>query len=248
MSLFSAFLLGSVQGITEWLPVSSSAVLFILSPFFSVKDPKNLILIAHLGTSLSLLLWLPLELKKAKLKKDDLVLLAIGSFITILTGALIYFLGLKNLKPQRELYLVVGILLLVTALLNYLSRKTKKQTRLPAYKAGVIVGLLQGIALVPGISRSALTLLGLSLFYTKESSLALLLSFSLALLPTIAGNLFALAESTLRISAFYGMVLLSSFIVGILSIKSILWLSYRLKIEYICILFALFSFLAFGII
>jgi undecaprenyl-diphosphatase len=162
MSIIEAFILGLVQGLTEFFPVSSSAHLKLVKLFLGIEQSEAHVLfdlVCHLGTLLALLYFLKKEIATI-FRSDRRKLLLI--FVATLPLVPCYFL----LKPLRELASqphFLGPCLLVTAMILFLGQKLRARQRDPAavqgqVKDAVWIGVMQSMALVPGISRSASTI------------------------------------------------------------------------------------------
>lgn len=194
-TILQAIILGIIQGITEWLPVSSSGHLVILQHFFRLKDQIAMNLALHIGTLfvvlfifrndiLNILKSLIISIPKGEIMKNDgsrlAVLIIIGTIPTALIGLL-----LKDvIEKAFDSLLAVGIALLFTGLLLWFSRYHKEKKSF-TWKDATIIGLMQGIAIFPGISRSGSTIAtGLIRGINKE--LAARYSF-LLFIPAIFG-------------------------------------------------------------
>lgn len=200
MGLFEAVILGIVQGITEFAPISSSAHLVIVPHFFGWKPPLILFLVTlHLGTLVAILCFFRRELiqlslalgrsiKNRSIKNDPLAkmawLIIIATIPAGLTGCLLkqFFTGLFMNPP------VVGCLLLVTGVVLILSENKSKQLRdlkNITVSDSIMIGLAQSLAIAPGISRSGVTIAG-GLFKGLDRDSAARFSFLLSV-PVILG-------------------------------------------------------------
>jgi undecaprenyl-diphosphatase len=190
-------ILGVVQGVTEFLPISSSGHLALLQKFFEL--PGNLLaldLVLHCATVLAVLCFFRQEAvliltqwcRGLFLKTDRDTegwrygwLLLAGTIVTAVVA-----LPLKNrVEEAMSSYFAVGVGLLVTAgLLCLVPLMPERQQKL-SLKAVLLVGLAQGLAVFPGISRSGATL-AVALFMGVESQEAFRLSFLMSV-PAILG-------------------------------------------------------------
>ncbi|MCL2200376.1 MAG: undecaprenyl-diphosphate phosphatase [Oscillospiraceae bacterium] len=206
MTVLQALLAGVIQGITEFLPVSSSGHLVIFHALFGEGEESNLAftVFLHLATLLSVFImfhkdiWTLIreffasigDLLKGKPnfktpERRFLVMVILASIPTAIVGGLIMLLGLDDIL---ENIFVVAVMLIITAGLMYLVDKMNKgkftQADAP-YKSSWMVGIAQGIAVLPGLSRSGTTIFaGLLGGLTKE--FAVRFSFILSI-PTILG-------------------------------------------------------------
>jgi len=170
LSLIKIIILGIIQGITEFFPVSSSGHLVLIQNLLGLKEPQLLVdVMLHLGTVLSLFVFLRKEIKdillslwqfckKPSLKTRDpnmvLVLsLIVASIPTFFIGY--FFSGLfESLFASPT---AVSAALFITALFLFFTKFARqKKTNLPLHP--FLIGVLQGIAIVPGFSRSGLTI------------------------------------------------------------------------------------------
>lgn len=190
MSFWVAIVLGLVQGLTEFLPVSSSGHLTFFELVFGFSEGSifyNLIL--HVATLLALVIvmWKDIvELIKHPLSKK-MFLILISTLITAVLGLVMKFIGLAEGS-----FLIIAIGFIVTAVLllvlDLFMKKSKKYN--PAgeigYKQSVIVGVVQGLAVIPGLSRSGSTLVAGTLSGAGQPQSA---SFSFLLsIPVILGG------------------------------------------------------------
>lgn len=210
MDIFQSVSLGIVQGLTEFLPVSSSGHLVLLQDFFGLKEPELLFDIClHVGTLLAvvavffkdiseLLTTLLKTPKKAKiagglksLYENDAtfrqgVLIIFGSIPTAV-------LGLLFSKRADALYSsvgLVGVALLFTGMALWMTRYVTLHGRSQlemSWMDAVVIGIVQGLAIIPGISRSGSTIAA-GLFMGVNREVAGRFSFLLSL-PAILGAL-----------------------------------------------------------
>lgn len=238
MSLIWSIILGAVQGITEVLPISSTAHLILFPWFFEVPTQGLAFDVAlHVGSLLAIIWafwpeWLHL-LKKGstllgnKLKpKDHDHRMIYYLLIATLPGALAgYFLEDIVENTFRSPYVIVMTLALFGLLLLWTESQSKKSKTFASItlKDALLVGLAQALALVPGVSRSGITITaGLNRGLKKEE--AAKFSFMLSA-PVILGAAIIkvpdISTEVLTSLAFWGG-LVSSFLFGLFSIKFIL--------------------------
>lgn len=237
MDISSAIFLGILQGLTEFLPVSSSGHLVIaqsLIPGFS--QPSILFdVIVHTGTLFAVLFFF--RKKIFKLTKKYLLILLIGTIPAAFVGL---FLD-SYVEPLFESVKVVGLALLITGIFNLLVDKLETAKEKISKKESFIVGLFQAFAIIPGISRSGSTIFASSKLGIKRKEAA---EFSFLLsVPAVAGATFLeLFETGSAIAAsysFYIVGFLFSFIAGYFAIKIVfsLLIEKRFKLfGYYCLL------------
>ena len=210
MTFTQAALLGAVQGLTEFFPVSSSGHLAIVQYYLKDFSQPGILfdILLHWGTLVSLLIFFRGELlsifralspgsaKSANPGASHRRLLLLIIIATVPTGLIGYSLRGFVVEAFSSL-LVVSIFLLVTGLLVILAevmRKKKGKEEL-SFGDALLIGISQGLAVFPGLSRSGVTIAS-GLFRGLEGTLAARFSFLLAI-PVIAGaGLLELKEAT----------------------------------------------------
>ena len=205
VSLFESIFLGVLQGLTEFLPISSSAHQRIAGEFFpNAQDPgARFTAITQIGTELAVLIFFRNDIKKiivawfrqsiirATLQSDEKLqarmgwLIIIGSLPIVILG----YLGQDIIRNElRSLWLIATVLIvfgIVLGLADYYG-KSKRGLKELSTKHGILYGLAQSLALMPGVSRSGATIaMGRYLGYSREA--ALRYSFLLAI-PAVFGS------------------------------------------------------------
>ena len=247
--MLEAIFLGIVQGLTEFLPVSSSAHIRILGEFLpSAQDPgATFTAIMQIGTEIAVLIYFRADIARlisASLKwiirrgelvgeeKSDARLSGL-----ILLGSLpIFFLGYFGQEYIREnfrsLYLIAATLIIFGVLLGLIDHYGKRVKSLDGLgaKDGVAYGIAQALALIPGVSRSGATIaMGRALGYKRD--VALRYSFLLAIPAVLGSGTFELINSISKpLNAFsLGETLaatITAFVIGYLVIS---WLMKYVK-------------------
>jgi len=240
--MLEAVFLGIVQGLTEFLPISSSAHIRILGEFLpSAQDPgATFTAIMQIGTEIAVLIYFRADIARlisASLKwlirrgelvgseKNDARLSAL-----ILLGSLpIFFLGYFGQEYIREnfrsLYLIAATLIIFGLLLGVIDHYGKRVKNLDVLgaKDGVSYGIAQSLALIPGVSRSGATIaMGRALGYKRDA--ALRYSFLLAIPAVLGSGTFELFNSLSRpLNAFSPgetfVATLTAFVIGYLVIS-----------------------------
>ncbi len=202
--LWQALILGAVQGVTEWLPISSEGVLTLLQLHLFQRGVAESIAYAlwlHMGTLIAVIVYFRGELaallrvlprwvlrrQACSLKERKLLdFLALSTLVTGAVGAPLLLLSLRVQLWGTAATALVGVLLIITGLLQrYAPRLGQRAVeQVSAWDAG-LVGALQGLAALPGFSRSGFTISGLLLRGFSETA-ALRLSFLMSI-PVIAG-------------------------------------------------------------
>ena len=149
-----AIILGTIQGLTEFLPISSSGHLVItqkLIPGFS--QPGVLFdVVVHLGTLFAVLVFF--RKKILSLKKQYIFLLLAGTVPVALIG----FFFATPIESLFENVRLVGFALLLTGFVNLLTDKANGKTKEISFSNSFFIGLAQAVAIIPGISRSGTTI------------------------------------------------------------------------------------------
>jgi len=185
MNLWQALSLGVLQGVTEFLPVSSSGHLALAQNWFNLQESLlSFDIFLHAVSLIAIIIFFFKELKKLTFKQ--LLIIGIGTIPAVIVG-LFFKDSLENLFHAPTL---VGVALLVTGINNLISNKLLKEDfkeKEITAKKSLIIGIFQSLALIPGISRSGTTLLG-SLGQKLEKKQAFNFTFMLAI-PAILGAL-----------------------------------------------------------
>jgi undecaprenyl-diphosphatase len=267
MTLLEGIVLGLVQGVTEFLPVSSSGHLAILSRLFGIQE-GNLFysVMLHFSTLLAVIIYfrkdiiqlffsffsLIKKIAKRKNSKFDfyerMVLLIIaGTIPTVIIG--LAFSDLFNFLYTDLKF--VGYALILTGTLLLLSEKIGKRNldlSNISFPKAMLIGVFQGLAIAPGISRSGSTIVG-ALFVGLDREEAARFSFLLSI-PAIFGatllETFSINTASVAIDANLFIGMLAAFIAGILSIGILMNLIKKGKLFYFSIyVFALGLFTIF---
>ena len=210
--MLEALFLGIVQGLTEFLPISSSAHIRIVGEFLpNATDPgAAFTAITQIGTELAVLLYFRkdiLNIARAWFKRDGSAEARLGNLIIIgsLPIVVLGYLGQEYITNHfRSLWVIASTLIIFGLILGFADRVGKSAKDLSNLSArdGVIYGFAQSMALIPGVSRSGATIaLGRFLGYKREA--ALRYSFLLAV-PAVFGSGFyelkqAIDDSTVSV-------------------------------------------------
>ena len=215
-------ILSIVQGISEFLPISSSAHLFLVSEIYKFKSQSLLVDVGlHLGSLLAIIFYFRNELKEIVNNKNLFFLMVLGSLPLIILGAIIYKTGLINYFRNIE---VIAWTTLIFALLLYIADKFENNKKIETdlkLKSILIIGLFQILALIPGVSRSGIVITaGRFLNFSRYDSTKI--SFYLSI-PAIAGASFlslkSLVDKNIDLNLIVLVSILLSFIFSYLTIK-----------------------------
>ncbi len=163
MNLFEAILLGIIQGITEFLPVSSSAHLVIVQNILGFKEPELLFdLVLHIGTLLATVLIFRKEIIRLFMQPRALLLIIVAGIPTGIIGMTLFHQIEQTFGSMK----IASGCLLVTGSFLWLTKKIPEKSITlegPLFSfitipKAFLIGLAQGIAILPGISRSGATI------------------------------------------------------------------------------------------
>ena len=223
-------ILAAIQGIFEFLPVSSTAHLIFVEKYFFTYSSLLIDLCLHLGSLLAIIFYFRKDLFNFIQNKTFLIKILISTIPIIPVGYILYQTGLINHLRSLE---IIGWTSLIFGLLLYVSDKVKITKKIDTEfnnKSAIIIGLFQVIALIPGVSRTGITitsgrLLGFNRFDSAK------ISFFLSI-PTLAAasllgiyNIYKVGSAELNFLAIIAVIF--SFIFSYFTI--VVFLSYIKK-------------------
>ncbi len=241
MDIIEAIVLGVVQGLTEFLPVSSSGHLVLFQHFFSISENALAFdILVHLATLLAVVLVYRENFKdfiKGLLKKDKTsISLFLYLFLASIPTAII---GLSFKESFASLFHSlehVGIFFFATALLLLLTRRLPKRedqildwkeamnsvSTLSAKKA-FLIGIAQSLAIAPGISRSGSTI-ATALFLRVNAETAAFFSFLIAIPAILGASILELPNLKIDSNQTYVLIagFISAFVSGYIGLKALL--------------------------
>ena len=215
-------ILSAVQGISEFLPISSSAHLIIVSNLYNLKTGSLLIDISlHLGSLLAIIFFFRKDLFDLKYNKKLLKLIIIGSIPLIIFGYLLHsselIYLLRNIKLIAWTTLFFGIIL-------YFADQRKIDQNISSnldLKSIIFIGLFQILALIPGVSRAGITMTAarfLNFNRVDSGKISFLLS-----IPALAGASFLglkdIQYETLEINLLVIIAIVFSFLFSYITVK-----------------------------
>ena len=252
MNIYEAIVLGAIQGLTEFLPISSSGHLVIFQEMLGIQIPGNdFEVLLHLGTLCSILVVFWEDIKNifftasSKNTQKLIIMILIGTVPAVAVG-----IGMENLiKELFDNLIVVSLALIFTGSILIISYFFKRSHKSNSYKKSLLIGIAQAIAIIPGVSRSGMTI-SLALFLGINAKQAAKFSFLLAI-PVIGGAGILMAadlEKGFSLNISIALVgLFSSFLVGIMALKWLLiWLQNG-KFHYFgiyCVVIGIISYVA----
>ncbi|MBH90566.1 MAG: UDP-diphosphatase [Candidatus Marinimicrobia bacterium] len=222
-NVFQVIVISIVQGVTEFLPVSSSAHLSLLSNLFGFKDEELLLNIsAHVGSFFAVTFYFKKEILQFGKNQKLFFRVIIASLPLFFFGYLIVF---YNLVPGLRTYKIIGWTTIIFGVLLFITDKSKASLSINrnfTTKNAVIIGFFQVLALIPGVSRSGIIITASRMLNFKREDAAKI-SFLMSV-PALAGTgifgLYALiiqSSPIVTLNSFLTICL--SFIFSYLSIK-----------------------------
>ena len=159
LSSVEILILSIVQGLSEFLPISSIAHLVLISKYYVFVNQNLLIDIClHLGSLLAVIIYFRNDLFSFIKNKNFLLKILIGTIPILPIGYIFYQTGIINQLRNLE---VIGWASLFFGILLYISDKTENKKKIKqdfSIKSAIFIGLFQVLALIPGVSRSGITI------------------------------------------------------------------------------------------
>lgn len=256
MDITDTVILGLIQGLFEWLPVSSEGItsLYMVSKGYTLTEAIPISIWLHTGTLLAATLYfrndlktiiknIPDYLKKNKKNKDTNSITTFLILSTITTGIiglpiLLYSLDKLNFSGTTATAFI-GILLIITGLLQKTQQKEltgKKITKLDS----IIIGTLQGFSAMPGLSRSGLTTSGL-LIRKYDAKRSLKLSFLMSIPAVLAAEIGLSLMGKIILDTNSIIAVAASFTVGYMTIASLIKVAEKIRFYKFCIILGIIS-------
>ena len=231
--------LGLLQGIFEWLPISSEGIVALFSQFLKIEfSPVEMALFLHLGTLLAVIIYFLKDwLNIFKLRDMGLLrFLILATIISLLVGYPLYRF-VQDTAVGSFLLIITGLALLLTAFFH----KFQKKFLLEGDKLSLLTGFLQGLAVIPGLSRSGATIFGLSLSKMEPKKI-LKVSYLMSVPVVLASNILILKENP-QLSLNAWPALITSFVVGLISLNFLFKLAQRIDFFKFALFFSALCFL-----
>ncbi len=232
MDIFQALVLGIVQGLTELLPVSSSAHLFLIPWIFGWQEIGDFDVALHFGTLLAIGIfffkdWIELIKGgyKQVVKKENSTEGRMFWYIVIATipgGAIGFLLDHFAEDILTNQFIIATALIIMGIILYVVDKKSKSEVEYKdmTFKQTFLIGLSQALAFIPGVSRSGVTMTTARAMGVKREAAAKY-SFMLSAPIVLAATAYKIKDFAFGDISFY-IGVLASFIVGILVIKFLL--------------------------
>lgn len=262
IGLLESLFLGLVQGFLEWLPVSSSGNIILISELLGLSINEqgyySMSLSLHFGTLLAVLYKYRIQLKsylnfktiklafkndknnKSRLSQKILIdsntvrFILVSTIFTGLVGLPLYY-TIKRIELNL-LIPIIGILLIITGIILKYTKKIGEKEITSNWDM-LLVGAAQGVAVLPGISRSGMTISAL-LFREVKSNRALELSFLISI-PAITGaiTLQIIEGTTPILNPNFLISTIASFITSLIMMNTLLKIADKIKFWKFCIFF-----------
>ena len=241
-SVIAAVITGILQGILEWLPVSSEGNLVILlSQLFgySVEETLNTAIFLHLGTGVAALIYFREQVfgiltMSSPENKDMFYKLFAMTMLTGLVGFPIFMFLNISVALGESLLALTGIALIITGLLQREAKKSRKEGAELSWSLSIILGIAQGLAIIPGLSRSGLTT-SIMLFRDFDGEEAFRTSFLMSIPASFAAAFGLILVKGFQPNQYSALAALVAGIIGYLTIGRLLVLAKRISFWKICI-------------
>ena len=237
VNYLEAIIIGLIQGITEWLPISSSGHLVLIESIFKVKEPIIYVAVVHLASLIALFIifrrdiiniiksWIKLDFKSESSK------LGIYVIIGILPAALVGYLFFDFFKKMFTNLLFVGFTFVINGIILMLSETRLGKKDLNFFSA-FLIGVAQIFSIFPGISRSGITI-SVGMLQRIDKIRAATFSFLMAIPLIIGASIYSLKE--LEFTGNVNLLILSglsSFIFSYLTLRFLLKLIKNKRFHY----------------
>jgi undecaprenyl-diphosphatase len=246
MDFFTAIIAGLLQGIFEWLPISSQGnIIGALFLFFNT-NPEEALQIAvmlHIGTLLAAIIYFKKEIKemlftkrKEKETQQMLKFIIIATIATAITAVPSYLLLEKILGTSIALVLLLlAVLLIITGLIQLFRKKIGNGE--VNWKNAILTGLGQGFSVLPGVSRSGTTT-SVLLFRGFEPEKAFRVSFLMSIPAVLLAELGYGIIKGFIINEMALLAMIIAFIIGLASMDLLIKMAKKINFAYFCFLLA----------
>lgn len=239
MNIFKAIILGLVQGITEWLPISSSGHLALVQYFFNIESSVAFDAFLHLASLIVIFIVFWKDIKEIIIglihKDKKYINLFLYLVIASIPAGIIGFLLKDSIDNIFSNILFIGIFLIITSIILFLTKFTKNKNKDLNIKNSLFIGLFQAVAVLPGISRSGSTI-SAGLFSGLDPKKASKFSFLLSI-PVILGSTILETKNIVEINNIWYLIIscLVTIIIGIFSLRYFLQIVDKNKFKYFSI-------------
>ncbi|PXF58717.1 MAG: UDP-diphosphatase [Candidatus Methanogaster sp.] len=240
MDPIQAAILGIIQGVTEWLPVSSEGQsILVMVQHFAIppEDTIALAIFLHLGTMCAVLIKFRKEFLSILRPESRLLrILVITAGCSGITGIPCYLALKQSFTSGEGATIIIGVMLILTGIVLHLpSRRSAHRTREEITTRDLaITGLVQGFAILPGISRSGVTITTL-LLRNIEQKTALTISFLISV-PVVLGAMLLDIGSISEVQPANILIMfVTSFVAGYTTMDLLIRFAERVNFALFCI-------------
>lgn len=237
LEILKAFFLGIVQGVTEWLPISSTGHMIIIESIFKFNLSKTFVdtffVLVQLGSIFAVIILFFNKLspfKKDKQERNSIIMLWLKIAVATIPVVIVGFLFSDKIDSILYKPLPVAIMLIFYGLIFLIMEKIKKEPKINSmpeisFKLAFAMGIFQMLALVPGTSRSGATIIG-AVFLGASRYVAAEFSFFLAIPSMVGASAYKLLKLGFAFNSLEIVVLLvgmiTAFVVSLFVIKFLL--------------------------
>jgi len=250
-NLIEILILSAIQGVSEFLPISSSAHLIIVSNLYDLKSSSLLIDISlHLGSLLAIIFFFKKDLFDLKNNKKLIYLIIIGSIPLVLFGFILYSIELVYLLREIK---IIAWTTLIFGIILFIADQNKIEKNISSnlnFKSIMFIGFFQIFALVPGVSRSGITMTAariLKFNRVDSGKISFLLS-----IPALAGASFLgltdIYDQSIEFNYLIIIAIISSFLFSYITVKFFLKYINKFSLNIFVIYRIVISFVLFSII
>jgi undecaprenyl-diphosphatase len=243
MAIIILIVLGIVQGLAEFLPVSSSGHLALLENLFHLSESQRLSYTAflHLGTTLALLFYFRKKVydvivnsfnHSGQNEQKQSIKLILFIIIGTIPAGIIGYLAKDKIDLVFQTPIYSAVFLLITGVILFLTKFAQEKNSNLSYKDAILIGFAQAIALLPGISRSGATI-SIALFIGLTTASAFEFSFLLSIPAVIGANILLLKNISSHLTLLNLILSIAvPFIIGILALEILKKIVIRKKLYY----------------
>lgn len=233
MNLFHALIFGLVEGVTEFLPVSSTGHLMLAARLLGLSQ-NDFLKSFEISIQLGAILAVVVLYGRRFMLNPEIIKRLLAAFIpTALLGSVLYKLIKSVLLSNHQIVLwslFLGGVFLIVFEIFYREKAGQEGLTAISYPQAFLIGVFQSLAIVPGVSRAAATIVGGLLLGVKRKDIVEF-SFLLAVPTMLAATIFDLLKSGCHFSSnqsvFLAIGFISSFLVAVVSIKFLLYFIQR---------------------
>lgn len=221
-NIIEIFILSIIQGVSEFLPISSSSHLIIISTLFEFKSSSLLIDISlHLGSLFAIIFFYRTDIFNFQNSKKFISLIVLGSLPLIIVGFILYITDLINIFRDVK---IIAWTTIIFAILLFFADRTKFELSIEknlSLKSICIIGLFQILSLIPGVSRAGIVITGarfLKFNRTDSAKISFLLSIPALFGASVLGLNDILKQDT-ELNYLALLAIIFSFLFSFITVK-----------------------------